>query len=146
MPPLGSSSSAPSSASLTARPVLRVTISLPPKSPPATSKTRCARSSTTGVVLTVVSEILYEDCTGSLSLSQRHIGEYFALIPRIFPVEYAARRRVRKCLGIRGRYGSSYGFRRRLRGLIRSAKRGSRRRGRRSLRRGRVRLRGRSRQ
>ena len=42
----------------TPRPVLRVTINLLPKSPPATSKTRCARSSTTGVVLTVVSEII----------------------------------------------------------------------------------------
>src|SRR5918994_5239677 len=144
MPPLGNSSSASSSASRTARPVLRVTISLPPKSPPATSKTRCARSSITGAVLTVVSEIIYEDCTCHLWISQRHIGAYFAFKRKIFPVGCGAGRHGRRYLENRGRYGSSYGFRRRLRGLIRSAKRESRRRGRRSLRRGRVRLRARS--
>src|SRR5215212_5300897 len=144
MPPFGNPSSAPSSASRTPRPVLRVTINLPPKSPPATSKTRCARSLITGAVLTVVSEIIYEDCTCLFWISQQHIGGYFAFILMIFPVGCVARRRGRKCLGNRGRYGSSYDSRRRLRGLSRSAKRGSHRRGRRSLRRGRVRLRGRS--
>src|SRR5215211_160842 len=144
MPPFGNPSSAPSSASRTARPVLRVTINLLPKSPPATSKTRCARSSITGAVLTVVSEIIYEDCTGLRWISQWHIGGYFAFNRIIFPVGGGVGRRVRTCLEIRGHYGSFYGSRRRLRGLSRSAKRGNRRRGRRSLRRGRVRLRGRS--
>src|SRR5918992_2545960 len=143
-PPFGNSSSAPSSASRTARPVLRVTINLPPKSPPATSKTRCARSSITGAVLTVVSEIIYKDCTGLPWISQRHIGGYSPFILMIFPVGCVARRRERRCLEIRQRYGSSYDFRRRLRGLSRSAKRGIRQRGRRSLRRVRVLLRGRS--
>src|ERR687898_1256780 len=144
MPPFGNPSSAPSSASRTARPVLRVTINLPPKSPPATSKTRCARSSITGAVLTVVSEIIYKDCTCHPWISQRHIGAYFAFTRKIFLVGYGAAKRGRRCLENRGRYGNSYGFRRRLRGLIRSAKRGNRGRGRRSLRRGRVRLRARS--
>src|SRR5215207_1045771 len=85
MPPFGNPSSAPSSASRTERPVLRVTINLPPKSPPATSKTRCDRSSMTGSVLTVVSEIIYEDCTGLRWISQWHMGGYFVFNRMIFP-------------------------------------------------------------
>src|ERR687897_3705541 len=126
MPPLGSFSRAPSSESLTARPVLRVTISLPPKSPPATSKIRCARSSITGAVLTVVSEIIYEDCTCHPWISQRHIGMYFAFIRMNFPDGCGAGRRGRRYLENRGRYGSSYGSGRRLRGLSLSEGGGSR--------------------
>src|ERR671913_2470085 len=144
MPPFGNPSSAPSSAARTARPVLRVTINLLPKSPPATSKTWCARSSITGAVLTVVSEIIYEDCTGSGWISQWHIGGYSAFIRRSFPVGYEAGRRGRRYLGNRGRCGNFFGFCRRLRGLSLSAKRGKLRLGRRCLRRERVRLRGRS--
>src|SRR5215208_2950227 len=129
MPPFGNPSSAPSSASRTARPVLRVTINLPPKSPPATSKIRCARSSITGAVLTVVSEIIYEDCTGLRWISQWHIGGYFSFNRMIFPVGGGAVRRGRRCLEIRGRYGSSYDSRRRSRGLSLSAGRENRRRG-----------------
>src|SRR5215213_744101 len=84
MPPFGNPSSASSSASRTARPVLRVTINLLPKSPPATSKTWCARSSITGAVLTVVSEIIYEHCTGLPWTSQWHIGGILCSIGRSF--------------------------------------------------------------
>ena len=49
----------------------------------------------------------------------------FRVIRKFFPVGCGAGRRGRRCRGNRGHYGSSCGFRRRLRGRIRAQREGA---------------------